>query len=295
VSAGWLQLRLEVAGEDPGPVEDALLAAGAVAVTLDDAGDNPIYEPGPGELPLWPTTRITGLFPGVADADVLRAVLAGALSPLPPHEFLHLDDRTWEREWLKDFRPMRFGTRLWVVPGEHTPPDPDGVNLLLDPGLAFGTGTHATTALCLEWLDGAAGDLQGARVTDYGCGSGVLAVAAALLGAREVLAVDNDPQALVATRANAERNGVADRIRACLPDEAPEAWRCGWLVANILAAPLVSLAPRFERMLEPGGQIAMSGLIERQVDEVRAAYVDWCALDEARVLDGWVRLSGAKR
>jgi len=292
---GWLQIRLEVSGTDPGPLEDALLATGAVAVTMDDAGDDPIYEPGPGELPLWPTTRITGLYVGSTDTDVLRVALANAVAPdvFPPHEFLQLDDRTWEREWLKDFRPMRFGRRLWVVPGEYPPPDPDAVNLLLDPGLAFGTGTHATTALCLEWLDATA-DLTGARVVDYGCGSGILAVAAALLGASEVLAVDNDPQALVATRANAERNGVADRIRTCLPADAPDAWQADLLVANILAAPLVLLAARFDALMRPGAHLAVSGLIARQVDEVRSAYATWCPLEERVELDGWVRLAGTK-
>ncbi len=284
-----------MSGADPGPLEDALLATGAVAVTMDDAGDDPIYEPGPGELPLWPTTRITGLYPGTTDADVLRAALLNAVAPdaFPPHEFLMLDDRTWEREWMKDFRPMQFGQRLWVIPGEYTPPDTAAVNLLLDPGLAFGTGTHATTALCLEWLD-AAMDLKDARVVDYGCGSGILAVAAALLGAREVLAVDNDPQALVATRANAERNGVADRIRTCLPADAPETWQADLLVANILAAPLILLATRFDALMRPGARLAVSGLIARQVDEVRAAYTQWCPLDELVETDGWVRLAGTK-
>ncbi|MCA1798336.1 MAG: 50S ribosomal protein L11 methyltransferase [Xanthomonadaceae bacterium] len=164
----WLLLRMELAGRAPAEVEAALNAVGAQAITLDDAADDPVLEPAPGETPLWPSTRVTGLFPGIADRELLRAALANALSadPLPPHEFIGLDDRSWEREWLKDFKPLRFGKRLWVVPGEHAPPDPGAVNLLLDPGLAFGTGTHATTALCLEWLDGV--DLRGRSVCDYG-------------------------------------------------------------------------------------------------------------------------------
>ena len=298
---GWLLLRLELEGRDPGPVEDALHAAGAIAVTLDDARDDPIYEPAPGELPLWPSTRLTGLFTADAKPEAVRTTLEVTLGPdpVPAHEFVALDDRTWEREWLKDFHPMRFGERLWVVPGEHEPPEPDAINLRLDPGLAFGTGTHQTTALCLEWLDSI--DLDGRTVVDYGCGSGILAVAAALLGAREVLAVDNDPQALVATTENAERNGVARKVRiaapraplprrAPLPDEAFEV-----LVANILAAPLIELALVFREMVAPGGRVALSGLLLRQVNDVRAAYADWCALDEVGERDGWVRLSGVAR
>ena len=289
----WLQLRIELDGRDPAPVEDALHAAGAFAVTLDDARDDPIYEPPPGELPLWPSTRLTGLFSGDADPAILGATLENALGPdpLPIHEFTALDDRTWEREWLKDFKPMRFGERLWVIPGEHEAPDPDAINLKLDPGLAFGTGTHQTTALCLDWLDGL--DLNGKRVVDYGCGSGILAVAAALLGASEVLAVDNDPQAVLATKENAERNGVAALITASLPPA--ESFVADVLVANILAAPLIMLAPRFEAMTAPGARVAVSGLLERQVDEVRAAFASWCALDKVGARDGWVRLSGTKR
>ncbi|MEX0899684.1 MAG: 50S ribosomal protein L11 methyltransferase [Gammaproteobacteria bacterium] len=297
----WLQLRIELGGRDPAPVEDALHAAGAFAVTLDDARDDPIYEPPPGELPLWPSTRLTGLFPGDADRAILAASLENALGPdpLPVHEFTALDDRTWEREWLKDFKPMRFGKRLWVIPGEHEAPDPRAINLELDPGLAFGTGTHATTALCLVWLDGL--DLKGKRVVDYGCGSGILAVAAALLGAAEVLAVDNDPQALIATRENAERNGVGHLIatpraslpRSPLPLETPFVGDI--LVANILAAPLIALAPRFAALTARGALVAVSGLLERQAEEVRAAYASWCALDETGERDGWVRLSGTKR
>lgn len=293
---GWLQLRMEVASDATSAVEDTLLTLGAIAVTLDDAGDDPIYEPAPGEEPLWPTTRVTGLFPGVTSADALETALQGAFapSPMPAHELLSLDDRHWEREWLKDFKPMRFGSRLWVIPGEHEPPEPDALNIALDPGLAFGTGTHATTALCLEWLDGC-NDLAGASVIDYGCGSGILAVAAALLGAERVLAVDNDPQAVTATELNAARNGVSDRITACLPDAVPADATADILVANILASPLIGLAPRFDALMRPGACIAISGLIERQVDEVRGAYADWCPLLELAQQDGWVRLAGTKR
>lgn len=293
---GWLQLRMEVASDATSEVEDALLALGAIAVTLDDAGDDPIYEPAPGEEPLWPTTRVTGLFPANTTRGELESGLGDAFAPAPTpaHELLALDDRLWEREWLKDFKPMRFGSRVWVIPGDHEPPQPDALNIALDPGLAFGTGTHATTALCLEWLDGR-DDLKGAFVIDYGCGSGILAVAAALLGAERVLAVDNDPQAVTATGLNAARNGVSDRITACLPDAAPMVAGADVLVANILAAPLIGLAPRFADLTRPGASIAVSGLIERQVEDVRSAYDSWCPLSELAQQDGWVRLAGTKR
>lgn len=286
---------MELAGLEPDAVEDALLALGAQAITLEDGGDAPIYEPPPGTAPLWPNTRLLALFDAGTERTLVRAGLAGALGidPLPPHEFAVLEARAWEREWLKHFAPMRFGERLWVVPGECEPPAPDACNVLLDPGLAFGTGTHQTTALCLAWLDGDTG-LPGCRLVDYGCGSGILAVAAAKLGAAEILAVDTDPQALRATRANAERNGVQDRIRACSPDEIPGDWQSERLVANILAAPLVGLAPRFRDLLEPGGSLALSGLLARQVAEVRAAYAAWCELDAPALLDGWARLDGVK-
>ncbi len=290
---GWLQLRLELGGCDPAVVEDALLAAGAIAVTLDDAGDDPIYEPGPEETPLWPATRFTALFPEDAEPALLRAVIVNALGeePLPAHEFSTLDDRTWEREWLKDFAPMQYGERLWVIPGEHAPPESDALNLYLDPGLAFGTGTHATTALCLEWLD-SFGSLAGQRVLDYGCGSGILAVAAALLGADEVIAVDIDPQALEATRVNAERNGVGNRI--AMHSIAPTS-QYQVIVANILAEPLVALAPRLRALAAPGARLALSGLIERQAEQVAAAYAEWCPLDGRAIRDGWIRLDGTAR
>ncbi|MBT8447704.1 MAG: 50S ribosomal protein L11 methyltransferase, partial [Gammaproteobacteria bacterium] len=202
---GWLQLRLDGTPADVAAVEETLLAAGALSVTLEDRADQPVLEPAVGETPLWASLRITGLFR--ADTD-MGPVLA-ALPPLPPsaHPRVEiLEDKDWEREWMQHYQPMRFGQRLWICPSWQTPPDPDAVNLLLDPGLAFGTGTHPTTALCLEAID--ALSLQDSRVVDFGCGSGILGIAAARLGARELLLVDNDPQALHASADNAERNGI---------------------------------------------------------------------------------------
>jgi len=268
---GWIELKLALGKLDPEKVEEALMEAGALSVTLDDAGDEPLYEPDPLKPPLWRETRMTALFPADADMDAVRAFLLAnlALERLPAHHVESLQDRDWVREWLKDFKPMRFGKRLWVCPTGFTPPDPQGVNLLLDPGLAFGTGTHATTALCLEWLDGA--DLAGSSVIDYGCGSGILAIAAARLGAKSVHAVDHDPQALTATRDNAQRNGVEHHIRVSPPDALPDI-HADVLLANILARPLMELAPRFARRLKTGGRLVLSGILEAQEQDLRKAY-----------------------
>lgn len=295
--SNWLQIDFPLNGLDAEQVEDALLAAGAAAVTYRDAADDPVFEPWPGEMLLWQQTRVTGMFPADADVDGIRAVLLAALEleHLPPHRVEILEDRDWTREWLKDFRPLRFGRRLWVVPTAYEPPEPEAVNLVLDPGLAFGTGTHPTTALCLEWLDGQ--PLEGASVVDYGCGSGILAVAAALLGAEDILATDIDPQALLATRDNAARNGVAERIRTCLPGELGDAGEgtSDVVLANILAGPLVELAPRIVRLLRGNGRLVLSGLLRSQAGEVAEAYRALgiqLAIDGE--LDGWVRLAGRK-
>src|SRR5210317_1813926 len=202
---------------DPDAVEEVFIHLGAASVTLSDAGDNPVLEPAPGETPLWSHTRITGMFPGDADMDAFRKGLLGALgvAELPDHRIEDLADRAWEREWLKDFGAMRFGERLWICPTGSDVDDEEAVIVHLDPGLAFGTGTHPTTALCLEWLDGQ--DVAGKQVVDYGCGSGILGIASALKGAGKVICIDNDSQALEATAANAERNGVAAVIDCRLP------------------------------------------------------------------------------
>ena len=286
----WIELKLALGTLDPEKVEEALSEAGAISVTLDDAGDEPLYEPDPLKPPLWSKTRLTALFPADADLDGVQAYLLASLKlkHLPAHSVQRLEDRDWVREWLKDFKPMRFGKRLWVCPTGFTPPDPKGVNLLLDPGLAFGTGTHATTALCLEWLDGA--PLEGAAVIDYGCGSGILAIAAARLGAKYVLAVDHDPQAITATRDNAERNGVAPLIRASQPEALPDN-QADVLLANILAGPLKNLAPLFARRLKPGGRLVLSGILAEQEADVRAAYAAHFGDFETAKREDWLRIS----
>ncbi len=290
----WLQLRLDTRPEQVAALEDLMLATGAVAVTMEDNADQPVLEPGVGETPLWGQTRLTGLYP----ADTAMATV---LAAFPEKMLRHanqrveiLEDKDWEREWMQHYRPMPFGRRLWVCPSWLEPPDPDAVNLLLDPGLAFGTGTHPTTALCLAELDSM--DLAGLRVVDYGCGSGILAVAALKLGASAALGVDNDPQALVATRDNAGRNGIpAQALAVALPGAFDrQAWsqQAQVVIANILAGPLVELADTLLDFLRPGGELLLSGLLESQAAHLCAHYQQRLPLQLASEKDGWVCLRG---
>lgn len=233
----WLQVRLAISPEQAETYEDALLEVGAVSVTFMDAEDQPIFEPDLNTTPLWSHTHLLALFEADTQPDAVfahLALLTGAA--LPEHQAEVIEDQDWERSWMDGFQPMRFGQRLWIVPSWHEAPEKDAVNLLLDPGLAFGTGTHPTTALCLEWLDGQ--QLQGTQVLDFGCGSGILAIAALLLGAREAVGTDIDVQALEASRDNAQRNGIADdrfpctcpsTCRPCRPTcWSPTSWPARW-------------------------------------------------------------------
>jgi ribosomal protein L11 methyltransferase len=291
----FLQVHLVLDGLDPEAAEQACFDAGALSVTLADAADTPILEPAPGATPLWPSVALAALYDFRTDRAALAAALRAALdAPALQPRYEELADRPWEREWLKDFRPMRFGRRLWVCPGGQAPPAEaaDAQVIWLDPGLAFGTGTHATTALCLEWLD--AQELRDARVFDVGCGSGILAVAALSLGAGHAVAMDIDPQALLATRENAERNGVADRLDV-RPAEAP--WEAGFdvVLANILAEPLIELAPRLAAATRPGGGIVLSGLLTSQAPDVASAFAPWFDMESPRERDGWAALAGRRR
>lgn len=290
----WLQLRLAITPEQAEPMEDLLLGLGAVSVTFMDAEDQPIFEPDLGTTPLWQHTHLLALF----EADTERQPLLDLLQqlwqqPLPEYQFEDIADQDWERSWMDNFQPMRFGQRLWIVPSWHEAPDSQAVNLLLDPGLAFGTGTHPTTALCLEWLDGQ--DVRGLNAIDFGCGSGILAIAALLLGAERVTGTDIDPQALEASRDNAQRNGIADeRFPLYLPEAMP-AEPADLLLANILAGPLVSLAPQLISLVRPGGRIALSGILAEQTEEILAAYRDAFELDPVAEKDGWIRVTGVRR
>lgn len=274
-------------------VEAILMRHGAEAITLTDAADEPVLEPAPGETPLWEQVRITGLFPPSADFPALERDLLSALgvTRLPDWHVETLEDRAWEREWLKDVRPMRFGRRLWVVPGDQPPDADDALILRLDPGLAFGTGTHPTTRLCLEWLDTLS--LAECRVLDFGCGSGILSIAAALLGARSVVALDIDPQALIATRSNALGNGVANRIETC-DDIGSTGGEFNVVVANILAGTLELNASTICSRLKTGGALALAGILEHQATDVAGAYREWIDFDAPAADGEWVRLTGTR-
>ncbi|MEH6565014.1 MAG: 50S ribosomal protein L11 methyltransferase [Halopseudomonas sp.] len=290
----WLQLRLAITPEQAESLEDKLLELGAVSVTFMDAEDQPIFEPDLGTTPLWSNTHLLALFESDTDGPALLQHLQLLWQgELPQHELEQIEDQDWERSWMDNFHPMRFGERLWIVPSWHAAPEPNAVNLLLDPGLAFGTGTHPTTALCLQWLDGQ--QLEGKQVIDFGCGSGILAIAALLLGAPHAVGTDIDVQALEASRDNAQRNQIADeRFDLYLPEKMPQQ-PADVVVANILAGPLVSLAPQLASLVLPRGLIALSGILAEQTDDILAAYEPWFTLDPVAEQDGWIRVSGRRR
>lgn len=297
----FLELSLTLRTADQERVELALEEVGALAVTLLDAevdtpNERAILEPGVGEMPLWGEIALSALFDADADRAGLMQVLVELVPDIAPERiaFREVADQDWTRVWMDQFQPMRFGRRLWIYPWNIEPPadDADAVIVRLDPGLAFGTGTHPTTALCLEWLDGI--DLAGKTVIDYGCGSGVLAIAALKLGAAHVAGIDNDPQALLASADNAERNAVAQRLTLTAPDEFVVA-PADLLVANILAGPLGELAPRFAACVKPQAPFALSGILVGQHDELLERYREW--FDELAVAtrEDWVRISGRRR
>ncbi len=289
----WLQLKLASTPDAAQCLSDSLSDAGALAVTLQDAADQPLYEPPPGATPLWSQTWVTGLFDADADLQLVLACLRSALGEHDlPYVISPLEDKDWEREWMDNYHPMRFGKRLWICPSWHQPPDVDAVTVMLDPGLAFGTGTHPTTALCLEWLD--EHDVIGKHIIDYGCGSGILAVAAAKLGAQQVWAVDYDPQALHATTLNAEKNAVNALIHPVLPNDLPHE-TTDIMLANILAGPLIELAPLFAERVCPGGAIVLSGILNTQADAVMQRYQLWFDMFPATERDEWMRLSGVRK
>jgi len=287
----FLQLTLELGKSDPSPVEDALFEIGALSVTLEDAADNPILEPAPGTLPLWPTVNVKALFDANAVRGEVIDALQSQLDSVPTHHFEHIEDRLWEREWLKDFHAMRFGKKLWVCPDGQRPDDPDAVIIDLDPGLAFGTGTHATTALCLQWLD--SHPPRDKTIIDYGCGSGILAIAALKLGARSAHGMDIDHQALIASRSNAERNEVDRAFTLTLTDN--DLQPAEIILANILAGPLTELAPRLAELCMPGGSIVLSGVLQEQAESLQTCYARWFEMDTIAFQDGWARLSGKRR
>lgn len=282
---------------NPDRVEEVFTRHGALSITFTDAGDRPVLEPAPGEAPLWQDSRITGLFSQEADLARLQDDLKQSLGidSLPPHQIEDVAERVWEREWLKDFGPMRFGERLWICPGDSNVDDEEAIVVRLDPGLAFGTGTHATTALCLDWLDGLS--LAGSTMLDYGCGSGVLAIAALKLGCASATAMDIDPQAVTATRANAKHNGVEQQLTSTNFASDIDG-QFDVVIANILAAPLIALAESISGRVNGGCLLALSGILSEQVEEVLGAYRPWIEFDEPahREQGGqtWARLTGRR-
>ncbi len=292
-TAPWPQILVVAPPERLEALEAALFDAGALSVTAEDAADTPIFEPAPGTTPLWQQTRLRALFARDAALapllDNLRArwpdlVFAGDTS---------LEERDWEREWLAHFRPLRFGRRLWVSPLHAPVTAPDAVVVRLDPGLAFGTGTHPSTASCLRWLDREA-PFAAERVLDYGCGSGILAIAALKLGAARATATDIDGQALQASRANADVNGVGMRLATVGPQRLAAA---GYdvILANILAGPLMALAPRLAALARPGARLKLAGILAGQADAVAAAYAPWFDVNSAPVDAEWAAVSGVRR
>lgn len=292
----WLQLRIDTQRDYADQIEDEVLAAGAVSVTLQDNADQPILEPALGETPLWQETRITGLF----DADIsTQAVDQQLQAALPQHYASHqweqLEDKDWEREWMKNYQPIQCGDNLWVCPSWLEPPNPNSTNLMLDPGLAFGTGTHPTTFLCLQWIDQQPWQQQ--QVIDYGCGSGILGIATLLKGAQRVLGIDIDPQALVATQDNAQRNGLAaDAMPVYLPDAfvATKPQPANVVLANILAGPLAELAPQLTQLTRIGGKLCLSGILANQADTVMRAYQAHFEFEPVAQKEEWVRLCATR-
>jgi len=291
-STRFVELSFELGSLEPEGAEAACFACGATSVTFVDSQDDPILEPLPGEFRLWPATRLQALF-NDTNVEALTNELSEALGVSPRVILARvLADRAWEREWLKDFHAMRFGTRLWICPHHEQVEDPSAVVVKMDPGLAFGTGTHPTTALCLEWLD--RGPVAGARIIDYGCGSGILAVAAARLGAVEAHCFDIDPQALIATHDNAEANAVNGRVH--LHDSAESLPRgVDVLLSNILSGPLCELAPRFAHLVRPDGDLVLAGLLEQEVSDVTRAYDAWFDMRPFGKREGWVGLCARRR
>jgi ribosomal protein L11 methyltransferase len=289
----WRQFVMNLESIEPDRLEEVLLRLGAQSLTLSDAGDDPVLEPEPGTAPLWSTTRMTALFAANADFERLRTDLKQtlAIDTLPRNRVEALTDRDWEREWLKDFMPMRFGERLWVSPDGFVVDADGAVVVRLDPGLAFGTGTHATTALCLQWLDKT--EIAGKTLLDFGCGSGILAIAGLKLGAKSVTAVDIDPQAITATWQNALNNEVDNRLVTTLQiDQLDDQFDI--VIANILAGTLVDHAGFVCDRLRPGGRLALSGILAEQVVDVTAAYQHCIEFAAAEYRDNWARLSGTR-
>lgn len=288
----WIQIRLNSTNERAEAISDFLEELGSVSVTFMDSQDTPIFEPLPGETRLWGNTDVIALFDAETDMNPILTALQESqlLEQGFAYKIEQIEDKDWEREWMDNFHPMKFGKRLWICPTWREIPEPDAVNVMLDPGLAFGTGTHPTTALCLEWLDSL--DLEGKTVIDFGCGSGILAIAALKLGAKSAVGIDIDPQAILASRNNAEANGVADRLQLFLSDDKPADLKADVVVANILAGPLKELYPVISQLSKAQGDLGLSGILATQAQSVCDAYAQTFELDPVVEREEWCRITG---
>lgn len=289
----WHQLSVITDEASAPELSDYFSDLGAVSVTYMDAEDQPVYEPLPGETKIWPNTKVIALFELDAQPEDIKSLVFNTFKQNPLKEWSAeiLEDQAWERAWMEHYRPMKFADRLWVCPTGQEQREPNTVCLTLDPGLAFGTGTHPTTALCLEWLAGH--DLSGKTVIDYGCGSGILAVAAVLLGARVAHAVDIDPQALTATQDNALKNGIADKIHCYLPEQF-SVNSADIVIANILAQPLIDLSGTIAALVAPQGSLILSGILKEQATAVIEAYKPYLEFNAPATQEDWCRLDGCK-
>lgn len=293
LSKNYLLLKAGVPRQLAEKVETVMLECGALSCTLQDAADNPIHEPAPGTAPLWPDVIVTGFFSGEADRDILTHLVASEIRHFTDAELSSelLEDKDWERAWMDDFKPVEVTPALWIVPTFCEPPDIAATNISIDPGLAFGSGTHPTTHLCLQWLAGE--DLDGKTVIDYGCGSGILAIAAALLGAEQIFAFDIEPQALLATKDNASRNRVENKITICHSDSEIPA-NVDMVVANILFGPLMELRSRFHELLADAGKLCVSGVLSDQVGALDMAYSEQFRHAETGIREQWSRYTAVK-
>jgi len=274
----WLQLTLNTTHDCVDLIGDKMMELGALSITLMDAQDKPILEPAPGETPLWQEVQMMMLF----DADIRS----------DQEKFEQIEDKDWEREWMDRFEPMKFGSNLWICPSWKPVPDKEAVNVILDPGLAFGTGTHPTTALCLNWLDST--EIAGKIMIDYGCGSGILAIAALKLGAQKVYAIDIDPQALISTEENARRNHVLnEKLAVGYPDSLGKI-EADLVLANILAGPLVELSGKIASLCKTNGLLAISGILDNQADATRATYQQWFEMAQPIFKNEWSLIHGTK-
>lgn len=288
----WIQIRINSTNAQAEQMSDYLEEIGAVSVTFMDSQDTPIFEPLPGETRLWGNTDVVALFDAETDMQQIVDLLKeeNYLNENSAYKIEQIEDKDWEREWMDNFHPMQFGKRLWICPSWREVPDESAVNVMLDPGLAFGTGTHPTTALCLEWLDSL--DLKDKTVIDFGCGSGILAIAALKLGAKSAVGIDIDPQAILASRNNAEQNGVADKLQLFLSADKPVDLKADVVVANILAGPLKELYPVISQLVQPMGVLGLSGILATQEQSVCDAYAESFALEPVKEREEWCRITG---